>query len=166
MAFFHLMLAAVAALGCVLAVSAATCQTDADCAGRQRCVLHANYSSRANCETERHCVDVSSSSCTCQPGYECRLKDCPSDPYECLFLEDKESRCGGRNGPKCGSNQVCAYDATGLVCIKCPCYGTHRAVCIDKTPGNECGPNSIAQVVRANSYVCKGCASATSVLTR
>nr|QED93053.1 cysteine-rich protein [Haemaphysalis flava] len=166
MAFFHFTLAALTALGCVLAVSAATCQSNSDCAGGQHCVLHANYSSRANCETERHCADVSDSSCTCQPGYECRLKDCPSDPYECLFLEHKESRCGGRSGPQCGSNQVCGYARTGLVCIKCPCYGTDRAVCVDKRPGAECGLNSIVQVNQDNSYVCKGCASATSVLTR
>ncbi|XP_077522127.1 uncharacterized protein LOC144133138 isoform X2 [Amblyomma americanum] len=102
----------------------------------------------------------------CDPGFQCRLKDCPSAPYECLVLEHQQSRCGGRNGPRCRPNQVCAYQKTGLVCIKCPCYGTDRAICVDKRPGLECGPNSIIQENRQNVFVCKGCASAVSVLTR
>ncbi|XP_049276446.1 uncharacterized protein LOC119373294 isoform X4 [Rhipicephalus sanguineus] len=166
MGSIHLMLAALAVLGYGMAVSAATCQSDADCSGGQRCVLHSNYSNRANCETDHRCISVSSASCSCYPGFECRLKDCPSSPYECLVLEHQDTRCGGTNGPKCGPNQVCGYQKTGLVCIKCPCYGTDRAVCVKKQPGVVCGPNSIVQVNSNNSYVCKGCASATSVLTR
>ncbi|XP_049276449.1 uncharacterized protein LOC119373294 isoform X8 [Rhipicephalus sanguineus] len=166
MGSIHLMLAALAVLGYGMAVSAATCQSDADCSGGQRCVLHSNYSNRANCETDHRCISVSSASCSCYPGFECRLKDCPSSPYECLVLERQNTRCGGNNGPQCGTNQVCGYQKTGLVCFKCPCYGTERAVCVKKQPGVVCGPNSIVQVNSNNSYVCKGCASATSVLTR
>ncbi|XP_072145447.1 uncharacterized protein [Dermacentor andersoni] len=166
MGSLHLMLAALAVLGYTMAVSAATCQSDADCSEGQRCVLHANYSSRANCETDHRCIDVSPTSCSCESGFQCRLKDCPSSPYECLVLEHQDTRCGGISGPQCGPDQVCGYQRTGLVCIKCPCYGTDRAVCVDKKPGVECGPNSIAQVNPDNSYACKGCASATSVLTR
>ncbi|KAL1477281.1 hypothetical protein MTO96_035857, partial [Rhipicephalus appendiculatus] len=76
-----------------------------------------------------------------------------------LVLERQNTRCGGGNGPQCSPNQVCVYQRTGLVCFKCPCYGTDRAVCVDKQPGVECGPNSIVQLNRDNSYVCKGCAS-------
>ncbi|XP_050037819.1 uncharacterized protein [Dermacentor andersoni] len=166
MGSFHLMLVALAVLGCGAAVSAATCQSDADCSRGQRCVLHSNYSSRANCESDRRCIAVSATSCSCESGFQCRLKDCPSSPYECLVLENQGTRCGGRNGPQCRPNQVCAYEKTGLVCIKCPCYGTDRAVCVNKKPDVECGPNSIVQVNPDNSYVCDGCASATSVLTR
>ncbi|KAK8773802.1 hypothetical protein V5799_011665 [Amblyomma americanum] len=166
MGSFYLTLAALALAGYVLAVSAATCKTDADCSRGKRCVSHANYSSRANCETDHRCISVSQTSCSCDPGFQCRLKDCPSAPYECLVLEHQESRCGGRNGPRCRPNQVCAYQKTGLVCIKCPCYGTDRAICVDKRPGLECGPNSIIQENRQNVFVCKGCASAVSVLTR
>ncbi|XP_049276443.1 uncharacterized protein LOC119373294 isoform X1 [Rhipicephalus sanguineus] len=82
MGSIHLMLAALAVLGYGMAVSAATCQSDADCSGGQRCVLHSNYSNRANCETDHRCISVSSASCSCYPGFECRLKDCPSSPYE------------------------------------------------------------------------------------
>ncbi|KAL1414408.1 hypothetical protein MTO96_007551 [Rhipicephalus appendiculatus] len=166
MGSFNLMLAALAVLGCGMVVAATSCQSDADCSRGQRCVLHSNFSSSANCESDRRCIAVSSTSCSCDPGFQCRLKDCPSSPYECLVLEHQNTRCGGRNGPKCGTNQVCGYQKTGLTCIKCPCYGTDRAVCVDKKPGVECGPNSIVQVNPDNSYVCKGCASATSVLTR
>ncbi|KAH8028834.1 hypothetical protein HPB51_019920 [Rhipicephalus microplus] len=132
MGSFHFMLAALAVLGCAVVASAVICKTDADCSGGQRCVLHSNFSSRANCETDHRCISVSSTSCS---------------------------------GPQCGPNQVCGYQRTGLVCIKCPCYGTDRAVCVDKQPGVDCGPNSIVQVNHDNSYVCKACASATSVLT-
>ncbi|XP_075722714.1 uncharacterized protein LOC119167363 [Rhipicephalus microplus] len=165
MGSFHFMLAALAVLGCAVTASAVICKTDADCSGGQRCVLHSNFSSRANCETDHRCISVSSTSCSCDSGFQCRLKDCPSSPYECLVLEQQNTRCGGRNGPQCGPNQVCGYQRTGLVCIKCPCYGTDRAVCVDKQPGVDCGPNSIVQVNHDNSYVCKACASATSVLT-
>ncbi|KAL3205814.1 hypothetical protein MRX96_040628 [Rhipicephalus microplus] len=165
MGSFHFMLTALAVLGCAVVASAVICKTDADCSGGQRCVLHSNFSSRANCETDHRCISVSSTSCSCDSGFQCRLKDCPSSPYECLVLEQQNTRCGGRNGPQCGPNQVCGYQRTGLVCIKCPCYGTDRAVCVDKQPGVDCGPNSIVQVNHDNSYVCKACASATSVLT-
>ncbi|KAL1477283.1 hypothetical protein MTO96_035859 [Rhipicephalus appendiculatus] len=64
MGSFHWILAAMAVIGCVMAVSAATCQSDADCAGGQRCVLHSNHSNRANCETDHRCISVSSTSCS------------------------------------------------------------------------------------------------------
>ncbi|CAN7939624.1 unnamed protein product [Ixodes hexagonus] len=137
---------------------------DSDCSRGQKCVTHYNYSSSANCETPRYCISVSRQSCSCEPGYTCRLKDCPSSPYECLKLERTDSRCGGRRGPACTTNQLCAYETTGLQCIKCPCYGTHRATCVRKTPRKQCGSGSIA-TVRGSSYSCDGCASATSVLT-
>ncbi|XP_072145216.1 uncharacterized protein [Dermacentor andersoni] len=71
-----------AARSYAMTVSAATCQSDADCSEGQRCVLHANYSSRANCETDHRCIAVSPTSCSCESGFQCRLKDCPWSPYE------------------------------------------------------------------------------------
>ncbi|XP_040076121.1 uncharacterized protein LOC115330370 [Ixodes scapularis] len=152
------------ALGGVAVGSSQTCQADSNCSRGQRCVSHFNFASSANCEESRYCIPVTSGSCTCQSGYTCRIKDCPTSPYECVKLERTNTRCGGPRGPKCTRNQVCAYETTGLQCIKCPCYGTHRSTCVPKNPRKPCGPNSIA-TVEGNSYNCDGCASATSVLT-
>uniref|UniRef100_A0A023GCK2 Putative cysteine rich secreted protein n=1 Tax=Amblyomma triste TaxID=251400 RepID=A0A023GCK2_AMBTT len=142
-----------------------TCQTDADCSNTQRCVVHYNYASSANCESAKYCISVSKTSCSCKAGYTCRLKDCPASPYECLIIENQDTRCGGSQAPTCLSTQICGYKLTGLVCIKCPCYGTHKAVCVTRKSTTSCGANSIVTVDQKGGYTCNGCASAVSVLT-
>ncbi|XP_037500980.2 uncharacterized protein LOC119374849 [Rhipicephalus sanguineus] len=75
-----------AALVAVLHLCAAgvsTCTSDSDCSGGQRCVEHFNMSVNANCDSYKYCISVSDTSCSCSDGYTCRLKDCPSSPYEC-----------------------------------------------------------------------------------
>uniref|UniRef100_A0A023G8X2 Putative cysteine rich secreted protein n=1 Tax=Amblyomma triste TaxID=251400 RepID=A0A023G8X2_AMBTT len=166
MGCFRLILATVFLLGYALTVSATTCQSDADCAGGQRCVLHRNFSSSANCETDRRCISGTPTTCACEQGFQCFVRDCPTSPYECVVLEHQNTRCGGSNGPQCGPDQVCGYKDTGLRCIKCPCYGTDLATCVNKKPTIACGPNSIIRVTRdGQDYECDGCASVTSVLT-
>ncbi|XP_029846912.2 uncharacterized protein LOC115329451 [Ixodes scapularis] len=144
-----------------------SCESDADCIRGQRCVLHGNFSQSANCETYHTCIPVANDGCTCNPGYACYMKFCIQAPFECLVLEDLNSRCGGSEGPKCSSNEVCGYRRTFLSCIKCPCYGTHEAVCVPRDPENTCHRDSMVQVERdgTSGYVCKGCASPASVLT-
>ncbi|KAK8769108.1 hypothetical protein V5799_014413 [Amblyomma americanum] len=143
------------------------CQTDADCNSPKRCVEHFNYASNSNCENVKYCINVSNTSCSCKAGYTCRLKDCPASPYECLILENQDTRCGGSQGPTCSTTEICGYKTTGLVCVKCPCYGTHKAVCVTRKPTvTPCGDNSIVIVNKNDgTYTCDGCASAVSVLT-
>ncbi|KAK8769106.1 hypothetical protein V5799_014411 [Amblyomma americanum] len=110
-------------------------------------------------------INVSKTSCSCEDGLTCRLKDCPSSPYECVFLENEETRCGGSKAPMCSSTEICGYVSTNLDCIRCPCYGTQKAVCVTRTSEIPCGDNSIVFVKKGGAYTCNGCASATSVLT-
>ncbi|KAM7289395.1 uncharacterized protein ISCGN_029524 [Ixodes scapularis] len=154
-------------LGVALGQPATSCESDTECAGGQRCVLHGNYSRRANCEVYRTCITVTSDGCTCNSGYACYLKDCQEAPFECLLLEDLNTRCGGSEGPRCASNEICGYRRTGVVCIKCPCYGTDEAVCVPRDPQKVCHPKAMVQVESRGStgYVCKQCASHASVLT-
>ncbi|XP_077523488.1 uncharacterized protein LOC144134450 [Amblyomma americanum] len=72
-----------------------TCKTDADCTNGQRCVDHLNFASSSSCDSAKYCINVSKTSCSCEDGLTCRLKDCPSSPYECVFLENEDTRCGG-----------------------------------------------------------------------
>ncbi|XP_077522132.1 uncharacterized protein LOC144133144 [Amblyomma americanum] len=166
MGCFRLTLVALYLLGCSMIVSATTCESDADCSGGQRCVPHRNFSSSANCETDRRCISATPTTCSCEHGFQCFPRDCPTSPFECVVLERQDTRCGGSNGPQCGPDQLCGYKDTGLRCIKCPCYGTDEATCVNKKPGVVCGPNSIVRVSRDGSdYECDGCASVASVLT-
>ncbi|XP_054928148.1 uncharacterized protein [Dermacentor andersoni] len=82
MEYCHVGLWALAMLGYSMAASATTCQTDADCSVSQRCVSHANFSSSGNCQTDRRCIDASGATCSCSPGYECRMRGCLSAQYE------------------------------------------------------------------------------------
>ncbi|XP_072145220.1 uncharacterized protein [Dermacentor andersoni] len=91
MEYCHAGLWALAMLGYSMTASATTCQTDADCSVSQRCVSHANFSSSGNCQTDRRCIDASAATCSCSPGYECRMRDCLSAQYEC-------ERCPGTPG--------------------------------------------------------------------
>ncbi|XP_064472607.1 uncharacterized protein LOC135387250 [Ornithodoros turicata] len=145
-----------------------TCTSKSDCSSSQECVPHYNFSSTnaGNCNPAYYCSPISGGTCTClNSGYDCRKKACPSSPYECVVIEHKDTRCGGANGPVCSSSQVCGYASTGVVCITCPCYGTHTAQCATKTtPPGSC-TDSVILIQPDGTYTCDGCASATSVLT-
>ncbi|KAH6925827.1 hypothetical protein HPB50_010639 [Hyalomma asiaticum] len=139
---------------------------DADCSGGQRCVEHFNMSVNANCDSYKYCIDVSDTSCSCYGGYSCRLKDCPSSPYECLFLEDTNHRCGA---PNCYGGYSCRlkdcpsspYECLFLEDHNHRCGAPKRLKQSDQFPA--CGPNSIATLY-GTEYSCEGCRSASSVL--
>ncbi|XP_054928310.1 uncharacterized protein [Dermacentor andersoni] len=144
---------------------AVPCTTDADCNNQTRCVAHRNYATNSICETHKYCVGVTDTSCSCHGKYKCRLTDCQETPYECLILENQETRCGGAKGPKCAMNEYCAYGYVGSNCKKCPCYGSHQATCIQKQSKNLCSPDSIVRLDKDTGYTCDSCTTAASVLT-
>ncbi|KAK8769110.1 hypothetical protein V5799_014415 [Amblyomma americanum] len=139
------------------------CTSDTDCSGGQRCVTHYNFSVVANCESYNYCIDVSETSCSCSPGYTCRLKDCPSSPYECLLVEDTKCRCGAVNAPVCAEDETCTYIFQNIFCYKCPCYGSFNVTCLKSEQYPSCGANSIALIFNGN-YTCDGCRSGSAVL--
>ncbi|XP_064484587.1 uncharacterized protein LOC135397151 [Ornithodoros turicata] len=158
---------AVSLVSAVVVASASVqllCQNDSDCSRGEQCVRHANFSSSANCESVKYCISVRGDSCECASGYTCRVRDCPRSRYECNYIENRNSRCGWSVATACRSNELCGYEATGLVCIKCPCYGTHVAKCVKRDPRVPCPPRSMV-FVQGNSYTCVPCASETTALT-
>lgn len=144
-----------------------TCTTNADCTDGKMCVTHYNYSSGSTCKTQGHCITVTDKTCSCLEGYTCRQKDCPKSPYECIIIENHETRCGGKNAPVCKDGEVCAYVFQNVYCYECPCYHSHDVTCLKITKQHQaCGPNAIAEVTGRRKYSCDGCKSATAVLTR
>ncbi|XP_070378361.1 uncharacterized protein [Dermacentor albipictus] len=143
-----------------------TCTTNGDCTDGEMCVTHYNYTSGSNCKTQGHCIVVTDKTCSCLEGYTCRQKDCPKSPYECVIIENHETRCGGKNAPTCKDGEVCAYVFQDVYCYECPCYYTHDVTCLKITKQHgACGPNAIAEVSGRRKYSCDGCKSATAVLT-
>ncbi|KAK8769109.1 hypothetical protein V5799_014414 [Amblyomma americanum] len=146
--------------------SSVLCTTNKDCTGGKVCVPHYNYTSGSNCNTQSYCINVSGDTCSCRDGYACRPKDCPKSPYECLILENHETRCGGKRAPVCKEGEVCAYVFQNIYCYECPCYYTHEVSCVKITKQHRaCGPKSIAEISGHRKYSCDGCKSATAVLT-
>lgn len=144
----------------------ATCTTDTDCSQGKFCVPHYNYSSGSYCHTRSYCISATRKTCSCHEGYKCRLKDCPKSPYECVILENHETRCGGEKAPVCKEGEVCAYVYQNIHCYECPCYYTHMVSCVKISKlRRACGPNSIAEIRAQSKYSCDGCKSATAVLT-
>ncbi|CAN7940967.1 unnamed protein product, partial [Ixodes hexagonus] len=102
------------------------CTSNDNCSEGQLCVTHYNYSRTSNCETQAYCISATEDSCRCIPGYVCRRKDCPFSPYECVVIENQETRC---DAMICKEDEMCAYQFMDVYCVKCPCYGTHNATC-------------------------------------
>ncbi|XP_077524186.1 uncharacterized protein LOC144135395 [Amblyomma americanum] len=142
-----------------------SCTSDADCSNQTRCVTHRNYALQGQCDTNKYCIPVNGTSCSCRGGHKCRIRDCPTAPYECLLLENEETRCGGSQAPKCPISRYCAYGFVGRKCKRCPCYGTHQAFCVTKRFDRLCSPNSIVRVDDVTGYTCDACVTAASVLT-
>ncbi|XP_064484589.1 uncharacterized protein LOC135397153 [Ornithodoros turicata] len=144
------------------------CVSDADCVEGTLCVPHYNYSKSnpGQCRPMYFCVPVSYDDCACaSPGYECRKKDCECSPFECVVIDNRDTRCDGSKGPRCREDQVCGYRRTGLYCFNCPCYGTHVAECVDVNPDQGTCPDSIIIINNDGSYTCEGCETIVNVLT-
>ncbi|XP_064485735.1 uncharacterized protein LOC135398242 [Ornithodoros turicata] len=159
---------AVFGLGAFASSPARTCSGDADCVEGASCVPHYNFS-KANpgqCRPTHYCASVSDNQCTClRDGFECRKKNCTESSFECVVVDNQETRCGGDKATSCLENQICAYRRTTLFCYNCPCYGTHYAICLDEDPKKGTCPDSIVIAAENGTYSCNGCSSATDVLT-
>ncbi|KAL3205816.1 hypothetical protein MRX96_040630 [Rhipicephalus microplus] len=123
-----------------------TCTTDADCTDNMKCIAHHNYGKESHCETHKYCIAVNETTCICRGEYKCRVMDCHNSPFECLILDNLETRCGGSKAPKCTLNEYCAYGFVARSCSKCPCYGSHQATCVRKQYNNLCSPDSIVRL--------------------
>ncbi|XP_077536090.1 uncharacterized protein LOC144148431 [Haemaphysalis longicornis] len=146
--------------------AAAACTTNSQCTGfGELCITYYNYAKGQKCATSKKCTGTLGPVCSCTGGYQCRAKKCPSDPFECLLLENTATRCGLFT---CPFLNVCAYEATGTNCAigTCPCYGRYRRKCVFNPDAYfACGLDTIPIVSSTGVVTCNGCQSATTVLT-